>query len=360
MTPTTSTALPFDTSGTGGISVSTDGGSIQHELGQLFGGFLNALPGYSTLGSQITDPSVNYQGATNPGYTAPAPATAGTFTDTVTPPPTPPPTPIVDPLAKARADFNASKQGIFSSVNDSVTGLQPQYANNVSELVQGLRLNQQGIDRSSQQNDASRILGNRNIMDMIGQGIKSAGAYLGGRNAGSSSAAGAIAQAYGELGRRQSSSVGNQYAQNQQNIGLQQEQQNLSQTSTKNKFHLDMINNVNSIVASAQEKFAQLNAAAATASLPDRIAIDQEKEVIRQQILGQLQQYDTQLQQQVGGLAPQSADQTRTAANQLVDQGQADPNMFNYSTEAPLTAQNSGPSASGLPLYTAPKKQLQF
>jgi len=32
------------------------------------GGALNALPGYSTLGNQIKDPTVNYQGNTNPNY----------------------------------------------------------------------------------------------------------------------------------------------------------------------------------------------------------------------------------------------------------------------------------------------------
>lgn len=44
------------------------GPSILHDVGQLAGHALNALPGYSTLGSNITNPAVNYQGAANPGY----------------------------------------------------------------------------------------------------------------------------------------------------------------------------------------------------------------------------------------------------------------------------------------------------
>lgn len=44
---------------------------IMHNIGQLAGHALNALPGYSTLGSNITNPEVNYQGVANPGYTAP-------------------------------------------------------------------------------------------------------------------------------------------------------------------------------------------------------------------------------------------------------------------------------------------------
>ena len=43
-----------------------DDPSIQHNIGQLFGHTLNAMPGYSTLGSQITNPNVNYLGKNNP------------------------------------------------------------------------------------------------------------------------------------------------------------------------------------------------------------------------------------------------------------------------------------------------------
>jgi hypothetical protein len=41
--------------------------SLLHQGGQLFGHVLNLLPGYSTLGSNITNPNVNYKGVTNPG-----------------------------------------------------------------------------------------------------------------------------------------------------------------------------------------------------------------------------------------------------------------------------------------------------
>jgi hypothetical protein len=40
--------------------------SIKHDVGQLFGHALNALPGYSTLGANITNPNINYKGALNP------------------------------------------------------------------------------------------------------------------------------------------------------------------------------------------------------------------------------------------------------------------------------------------------------
>ena len=46
-----------------------DAPSTKHQLGQLFGHVLNAMPGYSTLGANITNPEVNYLGVANPGST---------------------------------------------------------------------------------------------------------------------------------------------------------------------------------------------------------------------------------------------------------------------------------------------------
>lgn len=56
-------------------TAANSGPSLKHDLGQLFGHTLNALPGYSTLGNNITNPEVNYLGVYNPGYSAPTPAT---------------------------------------------------------------------------------------------------------------------------------------------------------------------------------------------------------------------------------------------------------------------------------------------
>lgn len=62
----------------------TGSGQLEHTVGQAVGAALNALPGYSTLGANITNPSVNYQGVTNPSYTSatsiPAPKTLGAST----------------------------------------------------------------------------------------------------------------------------------------------------------------------------------------------------------------------------------------------------------------------------------------
>lgn len=263
-----------------------------------------------------------------------------------------------DPYASLRAGFNTQKSNIYGSANTAAQDLQPQYEQSILETIHNLNQGQQAIDRKAQQNESSRIQGTQGILGMISRGIKSGGVYLGNRNAGSSSAAQAIAQAYGDQGRRQMSTIGNQYAQNAQNIGLDQANQDWAVQQAPNKFHLDLMNNVNAIVSAAGEKLNSLDAAMANASLPDRLAIEQEKQAIKDQVLSHLQQYDAQIAQQASGIKAASFDQNRAAAQNLLSQGQADPNLFNYSTEAPMQAQG-GPAASGLPIYINPLTKKQ-
>jgi hypothetical protein len=266
-----------------------------------------------------------------------------------------------DPFAKwggksaydtLRSGFDSQKQNIYGSSNDAAAALQGGLGQSVQDTIHSLTLGQQGIDRKNVQNESSRIQGTRGIMDMVGRGIRSGGVMLANKNAGNSSAAGALANAYGQQGQRQLSQVGNQYAANQGDIGVAQAEQDYQVGQAPGKFHEGLMQNVNSIVNSARDKFAQLDAAMANASLPDRIAIEQEKESVRGQVLGMLQQYDTQLQQGVGGIKAADRGTNLATANQQISAGQADPNLFKYNTQAPGQFQGTGPFASELPIFT--------
>lgn len=254
--------------------------------------------------------------------------------------------------------FNNQKSGIYGSATDAARNLQGGYAQSIQDTIHSLQTGQQAIDRKATQNESSRIQGTQGVLGMVGRGIKSGGVMLANRNAGNSSAAQALANAYGQQGQRQLSQVGNQYAQNAGDIAVNQQEQDYQQSQAPNKFHQGLMDNVNSIVASAGDKLAQLDAARAQASLPDRLAIDQEKESVRQQVLGLLQQYDSQLAQGVGGIHAASRDQNLASASGLLQAGQADPNLFQYDTQTPAQFQNTGPFASGLPIFTTGKRKV--
>lgn len=253
--------------------------------------------------------------------------------------------------------FNNQKSNIYGSANDAARNLQGGLGLSVQETIHNLQSGQDAIDRKSTNNESSRMQGTQGVLGMVSRGIKSGGVMLANRNAGSSSAAGAIANAYGQQGQREMSKVGNQYAQNAGDIAVDQGNQNWAVSQAPAKFHEQLMSNVNAIVSSARDQLGALDAAMANASLPDRIAIEQEKEAIRAQVLGQLQQYDTQLQQGVGGIHAATREQNMTKAQDQIKAGTADPNLFTYTDQSPLEIANTGPVASGLPIFTLGRRR---
>lgn len=250
--------------------------------------------------------------------------------------------------------FNTQLGGITSTAGNSATNLQGGLNQSVLDTLRDYGRSQAGINKLNVQNESSKIQGGRDIMGMVGRGIKSGGVMLANRNAGNSSAAEAIANAYGQIGQRQLSSVNNQYLMNAEDVGLKQKYLKEDMAAAPGTFHEGIMQNVNSIVSAAQNSLYTLDAQMASASMPDRIAIEQEKEKIKQDALSKLSQYDTQLTTGLGKIAPTTTGANRTTANTQLTAGQADPNLFKYSTQTPSQFQNTGPFASELPIFTYP------
>jgi len=293
-------------------------------------------------GNRITDAQYNSMGGNVLGENTTVPSAQNTL------------------WGQLRGEKTTGINNIYGSANDAAINQQGAFGNSVIDNVEALRLGQRGIDRRSQQNEASRMQGNAGILGMIGRGIESGGRYLGNRNAGSSSAGAEIARAYGDMGRRQSSQVGNQFAQNEVGIKDAQDAQNVNTSKTKRDFHQGLMNTVNTIVESARTQLADLDSRMATSTLPDRIAIEQEKQRIKDAVLGHLQQYDSQLATGIDTIHTNTADENRSAAAGQIAAGTAAPNSFQYTDQMPGQFQNTGPFASGLPIFTNPIKKQQI
>lgn len=303
--------------------------------------------GYQNIGTPQGAPQAPQGGANQGGYSAPDPyAQYGGEAN----------------YNSLRAGFDAQKNNIYGSATDAANGTGGQLRSNILDFVQGLQQGQRGIDSKASKNELAKIQGTNGILASVGRGIKSSGVMLANRNAGTSSAAGALAAAYGDQGRRQLASVGNQYALGNEDIKLDQtnldEQRN---TYVGRKYGESKTQAVNNIVLEARNQFAQLDAAMANASLPDRIAIEQEKEKVRTQVLGQLQQYDQLLQSETGKVHATSQDQRREEAQRLATAGtDLGADAFQYTTETPTQFQNTGPFASDLPLFSTNRSKRQF
>lgn len=275
--------------------------------------------------------------------------------------------PTIDPYAqwggKSGYDnlvsgFNTQKQNIYGTSTDAATNANIGRHSSILDFIDSLRTGQRGIDERGVQNELARSQGRSSIMDMVGRGIRSGGVMLANRNASDSSAAGALAGAYGQIGRQQLGSVNNQYELENRNIGMSQEDLNTQRGTGLRKFDEGKTQTINGIVAAARDSLAQLDAAMAQASLPERIQIEQEKQQIQNQVAGVLSQYDAELAQGAAGIAPTSIEDRRRTAAGLANAGVATENPFDFSTQFPVQLQNTGPaSSSGLPLFVSPRKR---
>ncbi len=257
-----------------------------------------------------------------------------------------------------RSNFNTQKQGIFDSINQWGDNTAARYGLDVQDFGNKFRQGQDALNRRGADLEAKKMQATSGILGMIGRGVKSAGNYLGGRNAGSSSASGEIAKAYGDIGRRNMSSVGNEYSAGQEQLGVDQNIFNTDAESSLNRFKLNMDEQINGQVESARAALTDLDVQMQNASLPDRIAIDQEKNRIKSELIAKLQGFDQQARQARASAQVTNTDQNRATAQTNLAAGQAPADMFSFTDQAPLELQNSGPSASGLPIFTNNKRRL--
>jgi hypothetical protein len=251
---------------------------------------------------------------------------------------------------KLRGQFTQGRDALFNSANLAGDTAASQYQTKLENWLYGDKQQQNSINNKAVNNEMAKLQGSRGVLGMVGRGIKSSGVMLANKNAGDSSAAGALANAYGEIGQREQSGINNQYEVAQNQVGLEQSNLDEARALQMGQFGREKNDTVNSIIADAESKMVSLNAMAADASLPDRIAIEQEKNRIRSEAMAKLQQYDSLLSTQA---KETSADTRRGEANRLSSLGTASTNPFQFTSEVPAQFQGQqSPAGSSLPIYT--------
>lgn len=284
----------------------------------------------------------------------------GNYTQQPQPQPQPRPQPAPDPYAKwgGQAQYNrlvsgfdTQKSGINSSARAAAKTSGLGLRNSILDFIDTLRTGQQQIDNRGINNELARQRGTADVYQSMNQGIRSGGVTLANRNASDSSAAEAIARAYGDIGRRQMSDIGNQYEMENVEIGMSQEDLARQRASGLRRFESAEEQAVTSIVADATDKLSALDAAMANASLPERIALNSEKNAIRNQVESVLEPYMSKLSQAnkvkaMGGNA-RIAEATRRRSL-----GMAPSKQFDFSTDTPVGLEDSGPVSSELPIFT--------
>lgn len=252
--------------------------------------------------------------------------------------------------------YNQLKDTTINTANENIGQYGQTYGQGIAEYLFGRKQGQQGIDQKGTNIELAKMQGSNSILGSVGRNIRSAGVMLANKNAGDSSAAQALANAYGEQGKRQMSQVGQQYAQGNQSLAQEQMSFEEQQALAANRLRLGKDQFVNDLANKTRDQLAAIDAQIAGESLPNRIAFEQEKQAIRQRAIDQLQAYDNNLNSGISGLQAKNVDQRREAAGGLLRAGtDLGADAFNYTVDQPAQFQGTGPSASELPLFSLPR-----
>lgn len=230
----------------------------------------------------------------------------------------------------------------------------------ILDYVNNLKAGQTKIDRDAVQNELSKYQGTQGVLSMVGHGLQSGGITLANKNASNSSASEALARAYGVLGRDAQTQVGNEYEKGANTIANEQYDlvNGANGISTQQRHYEEQkVTAINQIVTTAQTQLAALNTSLAYASLPEKIQIQQEIDKIKSDASSKLSQYDNLLHEQTAGINPASQADNQAKAHNLAIAGTAPENSFNFSAIPPAVVQNTGPSASPLPIFTLPSSK---
>lgn len=273
-----------------------------------------------------------------------------------------------DVAAQQAADQAAQQQALFDSqlgTIDSSSDLSAgtsagDLRTSINDFVDSLGANQVARNNQEVQNYLAKQQGNQGVLDMVGQGIRSGGVTLNNDNAGDSSATGAIANAYGTLGRSQATSVGDQFAQAENTVQQGHDADAVALANKLRDLPQSQTDIVNNIVSAAQQQLGNLDYQMSITGAPERVDMQAQKDQITNDTLAKLQGLD-QLLSSGGGtaLTPQDNSVTANKAGALFTAGTAPASAFNFNTIVPTQLQGTGASPSELPIYTAPSNKNQ-
>lgn len=242
---------------------------------------------------------------------------------------------------------------IHQGGRDAFTNAGNNLQNSANGILSSFSTGQQNIDQGRQNNELGRMNATQDLLGYIRSGLRQGGSRIASMNAGDSSAPDALARAYNQVGAQRQRGINNQAGVVGRNIDIQQNQQKKGLQDQLQSFNLTRDNFVNNISQSVRNSLAALNQQAAGLSLPDQLNVEQQKQQIIDEGMGQLQSIDNWLQQQTSAISPMDAEQVTLGARQLQQAGSASPNQFAVN---PINQQMiQGPQVDQLPLFSARK-----
>lgn len=262
--------------------------------------------------------------------------------------------------ANLLSGFMGQKDNTINTANEAITNSANTTRSSVLDFIGGYKQGQDKINLAGTKNELAKKQGMAGVQGMVGRGIRSGGVTLANKNASDSSAAGAIARAYADIGGREMRGIGQQYESNNQDIALEQQGLYGQADTFGRKLEENKTSIVNNIVSQVRNSLAELDARMTQEDLPGRIAIEQEKEAVRSRALSSLSEFDAMLRNERAKYNPTSVDERRRQAAEMENAGTSlGADAFSYSESTPAQFQGTGPFASELPIFTRPRTRTE-
>lgn len=264
------------------------------------------------------------------------------------------PTGFVDPFAQQRANFQSRLGGAVNNIRQSGMDAFGSAGRNLrgqaEQLFNTISQGQKAIDRSRENVEMNRLGGIDDILSFVRNGLKSGASMLANKNALGSSAARAIAEAYGTEGGNRTRKVNNQASLQGREIDTQQESLDLQRGQGRTDFSRSRDDMVATIGQQVRAQLADLEDQAMQigATGPQ---VEAERQRIIDEGIGQLNEVDAWLQQMLGGVGRQDMDTTRKNAVAL-RQGGAEMTPFEFGE---FQTGFNGPAINQLPIFLRPR-----
>ena len=259
-----------------------------------------------------------------------------------------------DPRAEERAAFQRQLPGAIANIGqnarDAFGGAGRNLRGGAESLFNTINQGQRAINQSRENVELNRLSGVKDILGFVRNGLQQGGKRLANMNASESSAAGELGRAFGTLGGERMRGVGNKAFLENRGINTNQEQLDLQRGQGRTDWARTRDELVSNIGQQIRGQLAELDSQAQGLGITDRIAIDQEKQRLIDEGLGQLNEVDTWLQGQLGTVNPQDDATTRTNAIALQQGGTGNITPFDFGEFQGI--QQLGPAIDQLPLFT--------
>lgn len=246
-------------------------------------------------------------------------------------------------------DIDSGLGNIRTAGAEAFGALAPTLRGQAEGLYNRVRTGQRNIDRSRANVERNRMSGIQDILGYVRGGLRQGASRLATMNATDSSAAGALAQAYSQIGNQRTRGVNNQAGIQNTELDTGQEDLNLQRTQGQTDFRRMRDSEVNRIGSEIRSQLAALDREARSMSLPDRVAIDQERQNIINAGQAQLSEVDNWLNSQLGTVNPMNREQVVGSANEMARAGQALENPF--AVEGIQQSMVGTPAIDQLPLF---------